>query len=275
MKVAVTNFQKRDVEPYAKLVEDIVTQEFSELSHLFEELRILIGNTDDIRAGLFRKHVEEFLTDTELVSLTKDVFPIRNWAKPPKALIEINLSIFETYEQWKQKLAIRHECCHLLHFEETPAIFFELLKAYPQNYLNPFVRFRNEYCAHLCVTQRYVDDWVLEPPGFPKTMKSPSVLYNITKAKEGTKAAVQLSIANIVHILSVLYLYESLPANLKSKVKKKKKVATGRLADFFKAMRKDLPIDFPTPEKWLAPKDFLSDEAYFEKVHKILALVFS
>jgi hypothetical protein len=274
MKVTVTNFQQRDVEPYVKLVEDIVAQEFSELNHLFDELRILIGNADDIRNGLFWKQAKEFLGNTELVSLTKDVFVIRNWANPPKALIEINLSTFETYEQWKQKLAIRHECCHLLHYEKSPAIFNELLKGYSQNYLNDFVRYMNEYCAHLCVIQRYPNDWMIEPLGFRKTKQSPSVFYNITKAKEGTKAALHSSIKNIVYILSVLYLYESLPPNLKSKVKKKKKVAKKYLADFFKTMKKDLPIDFPPPENWLTPEDFLSSGVYFEKVQKLFALVF-
>jgi hypothetical protein len=95
----------------------------------------------------------------------------------------------------------------------------------------------------------------------------------MTKANKGTKAAFQVSIQNIIHLLSILYLYESLPTGLKSKVKKKKKVATVHLAKFLQAMKTDLRIVLPVPEKWLAPEDFLSSKAYIEKVQKILALV--
>jgi len=273
MRITITNLQKSDVKPYVSLVECIVTKEFAELNKLFGELRILIGNTDDIRNSLFKKGEKEFLGNTELVSLTKEIFVIRNWANPPKALLELNLSIFPSYEPWKQKLAIRHECCHLLNFEENPSIFMELLKKYSHEYLNPLVRSKNEYYAHLCVIKRWPKDWLIEPLGFPKGKQSPSVLYNKTKRNEGKKAALQLCIQNIIHILSVLFLYDGLPKHLKPKVKKKKKAACNYLKDFFRAMKEDLSVSFPSPEEWLTPDDFLHGEVYFEKIQKILMLV--
>jgi len=273
VKITVVNFQKSEVGLYARLVKDIVSQEFSELNHSFDELRIFMGNSDDIRNGLYMKQVEVFLGYTEAVGFGGEVFELRSCANPPKALIGINLSIFETYEKWKQKLSIRHECCHLLHFEREPEEFTRLLKNYPENFLNVLLHFQHEYCAHFCVIHRCPDDWVIEPVGFSKTIQSPSVLYHMTKANKGTKAAFQVSIQNIIHLLSILYLYESLPTGLKSKVKKKKKVATVHLAKFLQAMKTDLRIVLPVPEKWLAPEDFLSSKAYIEKVQKILALV--
>jgi hypothetical protein len=273
VRIAVTNLQKSDVKPYVSLVECIVIKEFAELDKMFGELRILIGSTDDIRSGSFKKEEKEFLGNTELVSLTKEIFIARNWANPPKALLEFNLSTFSSYEPWKQKLAIRHECCHLLNFEENPSIFMEFLKKYSQEYLNPLVKFKNEYCAHLCVIKRCPEDWLIEPLGFPKRMQSPSVLYNKTRRDEGRKAALQFCIQNIIHILSVLFLYDGLPKHLKPKVKKKKKTACNYLNDFFRAMKKDLSASFPSPEEWLTPEDFLHSEAYFEKIQKILTLV--
>jgi hypothetical protein len=273
VKVTVGDFQKKVGEPYRRLVEGIVVSEFPELSRLFEELRVLVGNNDDVENGLFAKQERRFLGDTKLVSITKERFSLRNWANPPRAIIELNLSVFSLYPEWKQKHSIRHECCHLLNFEITPAVVTELLETYRENYVNAFVRFKHEFCAHSCIIQRYPDDWLIEPVGFPRTMPSPKLLYSKTKAQMGTKAAAEVSIQNIVHLLSILYLYGTLPERLKSKVKKKRKMAIRYLGDFYQSVKKDMLVNLPSPEEWLFPKDFLSTEVYFDKIKRLLRLV--
>lgn len=272
-KVTLTNLQKKDVTTYFELAKDVIAREFSELDQLFEEIRVIIGNTDDVRKGLFRREEEKFLDTNELFNITSEIFALENWAKPPKACVEINLSIFETFEPWLQKMGVRHECCHLVHFEDADSIYKEYLKSYSPDCINLFFHYKFEYCAHLCIIRRHPEDWLRKPIRFSKTMQSPSVLYNIKTKNEGKKIALQVCLQNIVHILTILYLYEQVPSSLKPRLKKYRKIALMRLEDFSRIIRRELPGGFPLPREWLSKDDFLSKETYFQKIQKMLARI--
>jgi hypothetical protein len=115
--------------------------------------------------------------------------------------------------------------------------------------------------------------WLKEPIGWSEKTESPSIFYNTKKKTEGQKAAIYWGIPNIVHVLSVLYLYEHIPKSLEYRITKKKDIAEKFLNAFFVEVQKDTSVDLPTPRNWLTPQGFLSEEKYFQKIQSLLNLI--
>ena len=271
MNVSLTNLQSQDVEAHYNMVRGVIETEFPELNEMYDEILIIIGNERDIQNRRFEEVVTKFFGERP-VSLTSQCFPVKMTPHPPKGCIEINLSIFETYAEWKQKFSIRHECCHLLNYEETPTILDELRQRYPMDYLKAFIRYQHEFLAHSCCIQRYPEDWLREPLGFNEAMPSPRVAYREIRERSGRCAAIYFAVQNMVHLLSLLCLYDNVPSNFRPQITRKREIAEGFLKSFFQELQNDAH-SFPPPNGWIGCNEFLKVEGYLRKVQALLSLV--
>ena len=86
-------------------ITNLVKKEEATLSESYTEITIIFGTNKDIQKGRFQSKVKELL-EQEPISLTKQSFEVSNVAAPPKGIIEINLSKYTQFPNWKKKLSI-------------------------------------------------------------------------------------------------------------------------------------------------------------------------
>ena len=189
---------------------------------------------------------------------------------PPTGCIRIDVSRFLNFPEWKQRLSVRNECCHLLHEENTGSTYEELKKKFKPSHLNNFVRYRREYVAHLCIINRWPQDWLNEPVGFGETVE-PVVFYQREVMSKGKDAAIFDAMCNIVRLLSLVFLYESVQTDLAHRLGNRIERHRRYMRYFYRCMRRDMFNRPPQPEKWVTPADFLSEERYFRRINRILS----
>jgi len=79
-------------------------------------------------------------------------------------------------------------------------------------------------------------------------------------------------IQNIVHLITLLKLYESIPDEKKNSIRVKKLNAKKYLRSLYSALCVDYK-KFPQPTDWFSKQDLSSLEAYFQKIEKLLTII--
>ena len=270
MDLILTNLTTEDCSKYLALANDIINNDYRELNDKYASIKVITFRTELTSIKAVDKEVANFLGE-KTVSLTGKAFPIRSTANPPKACLEINVSDFEKFQDWKQRFAIRHELAHLLFNSKPPETLERLISKYGIDKIRPFVRFQHEYIVHRLMIQRWEEDWIKEPIGFNETMPNPAlVASNIRKAK-GQKEAMLFCIQNIVHLLTILELYKIVSKRNKHLLKKKKAVLKKYRLLFINALNVDSK-NFPNLKDWFSEEDFCSEENYFQRIEKLLSI---
>ena len=270
MELSLMNLTNEDVTKYLDYINKIMNESFPELNQKYNAIRLIVFRSNGTENDQSEKAVKDFIGGS-WVSLTGKIFPIRSTANPPKACLEINLSSFELYEDWKQAFAIRHECLHLLIKTETSITLKLLMAKYEVEKIKDYVRFQHEYVVHYNMIKKWPKDWLKEPLGISPSNPNPAITAYNVRITNGRKAAMLFSIEKIVHILTILKLYESIPDELKQLLRSKKTTAKKCLQSFTNALRIDSK-SFPQPSNWFEAEDFLNEEKYFQKIEKLLAL---
>ena len=79
-------------------------------------------------------------------------------------------------------------------------------------------------------------------------------------------------IQNIVHLSTLLKLYEQIADEKKDQVRSKKQLAKKYLKSFKGALKVDSK-SFPEPHLWFDKDDFLTQETYYQKIERLLDLL--
>ncbi len=270
MEISLSNLTNEGVSKYQALVIKIIGQDFPELESKYETVKVVLFRPDSSPLERVKKEVEDFMGGT-CVTLS-DAFSLKTTAKPPKACVQINLTVFDEYPSWKQAFALRHECGHMLLKGEEPKTLTQLISKYGIDKVKNFVRYIDEFEVHNLVITKWENDWLKESVGFGESMPVPSLLaLDIRKAK-GKEEAMLFCINNIVHLLTLLKLYDNISNNNKGLVKTKKQSAKRYLKSFSYALNVDSK-NFPEPRYWFKEGEFFSQELYFQKIEKLLGIL--
>lgn len=250
-------------------IKNLVKKEEPTLSESYTEITIIFGTNKDIQKGRFQSKVKELLGQ-EPISLTKLTFEVSNVASPPKGIIEINLSKYTQFPNWKKKLSILHAVGHLKSSKNVANVFEKLRNYFSFETAKNLVRYQRQYFAHFCVIQNYPEQWLRSPVGFKKNTLSPKTFYLNQKKKYGKQNAVIDAFCNIVHLLSLLDLYKNIPDNLQKKLGNRKENAERFLDDFFSLIQIDTKTVLQHPKKWFEFQDFLYGDKYSNKIIDLL-----
>jgi len=158
----LSNLTTEDVSTYYVLIGKIINEDFSVLSSKISTIKLLIFRFENIVLENVKKEIEEFLGGKVVNVSDNRPITIRFTANPPKACLEINLSTFEKLEDWEQRLAIRHECAHMLLYQQSKTLV-SLLAKYGEEKIKGFIRFYDEYEVHALIIERWMDDWLKNP----------------------------------------------------------------------------------------------------------------
>ena len=270
MELSLTNLTTEDISKYFILVSKIIDKDFPDLKNKYTFIKIIVFRSDRTSSDELEKVVNDFLG--KCISLTGQFFPIRTTANPPKACFEINISIFEKYENWKQAFEIKHECAHLLFKTDQPKTLNHLISKYGVEKITHFVRFQHEYVVHFFMIKKWQEDWLKEPVGFNESMPNPSIAALGVRKSSGRKEAMFFCIQNIVHLMTLLKLYDIIPNDNKRLVIKKKLTAKKYLQSFSNALNVDSK-NFPEPRNWFDAADFSTEEIHFQKIEKLLTIL--
>lgn len=255
------------------ILSDIIENEYSNLSDLYANLFIIIGRSKHVKKGIFEDKIKEIFGESRTrISLDRDPLRVSSVSGPPIACILINNFEYKKFEDWKKLLSIRHECCHLLHPKENGIIFNDLISTYSQKFMGDFIRYRREFCAHLCVIKRTPEDWLTEPLGFTNDIEPPKSVY-ARERNLNQVHAIRMAIKNIVWIVSIQYLYDNIPKELQEKILKKREYNNDLLYEFFNEVQKDTVLELKNPYTWLNQDDFLSSERYYEVIRDLLRTI--
>lgn len=250
---------------------NIIENEYPELSETYNEIVVIIGRNRHIRDNSFQKIIKKSLSPGDnIIELDPGNFDASSLSSPPLGWIKINNNEYKKMEIWKRELAIRHECGHLLHPDENQELRVELNAIYGSDYINNFVKYRREFCAHSSVIQKAPELWLTSPVGFRGDIEPPSVAYKKIKKSSDKKQAIKFALLNIVHILSLQLLYDLLPEEFQDDIKEKRDLNDKYLKEFFKEIQEDTEKELPCPYSLLTIDDFLSTDEYYSKINDLL-----
>lgn len=271
IKLLLSNLTTEDVSNYYDLIGKVIKEDFSELSSKYSTIKVLMFRLENIAPETVKKEIEDFLGGKVLNLSDNQPITIRFTAYPPKACLEINLSTFEKFEEWKQRLAIRHECAHMLFYQQSKTLM-SLLTKYGEEKIKAFIKFYDEYEVHALMIKKWVDDWLKEPVGATDSMPDPAIIAFQIRKSQGKRESMFFEIQNMVHLITLLKLYEMVPNEKKNIIKDKKSNAKKYLRVFANALTVDSK-KFTEPTNWFDKQDLLTLEAYFQKIEKLLTLV--
>lgn len=270
MEYQFVNLTETDVSGFRTLIEKISEEDFPQLNQKYNEMKVVFYNNVTKLNGIVEKEVSDFIGGTP-VSLRKDSSGLRTTSAPPKAFLSVELKTFEAFPIWKKSLSLRHEFAHMLN-KENPKTLSTLLAKYGVSKIGDFVRFENEFGVHLLMIQKWQDDWLKEPIGFKDSMPNPANTALAIRKTKGKKEAMLFCIKYIVHLSTFLKLYDKIADEKKGQVRAKKLRAKKYLQSFAGALRVDSK-SFPEPYRWFDDDDFLTQEAYYQKIEKLLDLL--
>jgi len=271
MDLFLRDLTSKDCSKYMALVKDIIFRDFRELNCKYSSITVITFRAELTSIGIVDKEVSDFMGE-KVVSLTGKDFEIRNTAKPPKACLEINVSRFEKFQDWKQQFAVRHELAHLSFSGKSSKTLERLILKYGIDKIRPFVRFQHEYVAHRLMIERWEEDWLKEPVGFNESMPDPALAaFNIRKTR-GQKEAMFFCVQNIVHLLTLLELYNIVSDHNRQLLKARKTRSKKYKLSFSNALN-TASRKLPDPKDWFSVEDFCSEELYFQRVEKLLSIV--
>jgi hypothetical protein len=271
MDLVLTNLTTENGSKYSALVKDIIDKDFRELNGKYSSFKVITFRAELTSIEVVNKEVSDFMGE-KAISLTGEDFAIRNTANPPKACLEINISMFEKFQDWKQRFAIRHELAHLSFNSKLSETLNRLISKYGLDKIRAFVRFQHEYIVHRLMIKRWEEDWLKEPVGFNESMPNPALAaLNIRKTR-GRREAMLFCIQNITHLLTLLKLY-NIVSNHNRQVSKAKKIRLKKYRlSFYNALNVDSK-NFPDPVDWFNEEDFCSEELYFQKIEELLLIL--
>ena len=196
--------------------------------------------------------------------------PLRNYATPPKACLQINLSLFENLPYWEQKYGLRHECFHISIKENESKTLIRLRLKYDMSKIREFIVFQHEAAVDFKMIKNWQDDWikihVREKIVF---IGNPSIAVLDIRKSRGRKEAMLFCIKNIVRYLLLQKLYDSISNNNKGLIKQNKKIGKKYLQSFSNALNV-YSRNLPEPRNWFDEGDYFSEELYFQKIEKLL-----
>jgi len=245
--------------------------EFEGLSSIYSKITVLAASEDAIKKGFF-EHQEKRIFGEPIIPLTGQTQSLSSSGSPPEGCIKVNLDRFDSFPHWKQMLAIRHECCHLLRASLSSRTLGRLLKVYSFEYLRDIIRYRREFVAHICILKQYPSDWLREPVRIPKTIGSPRTFYRKIKKENGVRAAVEVAISNSIKILSLIYIYEVLAENIvvPAELTKDLQRYKSYLGSWWYQVSKDTDSRIPVVSDVIRVEDFEDEEIFFQKVEGLL-----
>lgn len=110
MELPLTNLTKENVSKYHDLVTGIIGEDFPELRNKYEVIKTIVFRSGNTSPDIVEKEVNDFM-GVPCFAISEVTFPsLRNYAIPPKACLQIDLSLFENFPYWEQKYSVRHEC---------------------------------------------------------------------------------------------------------------------------------------------------------------------
>jgi hypothetical protein len=149
---------------------------------------------------------------------------LRTVSAPPKACLQIELTTFKGFPNWKQSFSLRHEFGHML-YKEYPKTLNDLIKNFGVDTIKDFGRYEDEFLVHLLMVQKWEDDWLKEPVGFNDSMLNPALIALNIRKRDGKKQSMLFCIKNIVHLFTLLEIYANITTEKKSQIEHKKKSA--------------------------------------------------
>ena len=271
MKVSELNLTDRKVVDEIIMIIREVIKEFSEFPEMYEEIVILLASIKQVENGTLDKTLESILGFRVLT--TDKLSPGHGLGVGTKGCLQVILEPFENLSKRIQRFMIRHECGHLL-FPYKPSTSLNFLREkYPGNFLNTLESFQDDYPVHLCMIERYTEDWLEKPLGIRKDVISPRVAYRQEFRKGGVKRAILFAIINSINILRIIYIYKF----LLSKTPELKKRFTSDilryhryLNSWWRCLQKGTNCQLPEPKKIIKPHHFENKESFF---HQILWLL--
>jgi len=187
------------------------------------------------------------------------------------------VEVFDALPRWKKVLCLRHECCHLLDRSGPSPTLEMLMKKYGW-WLTNLVGYRREYMAHLCATERSLDDWLRSPVSIESDI-GPRKLYRRERRTRGVEVAVYNAIDNSVKVLSFVYLFEHLvglphlPGQFREEFQQDLKRYNEYLDSWWHCLQKDVKCKLLSPREWLSSDDFKNEERYFGRISRLVAAI--
>lgn len=255
------------------LIEQAIVR-FTGLSNVYDRITVLVADQHAINSGFFERNEKRLFGKTTM-ALSGKTTAILSASLPPKGCIEINSDKFCSFPEWKQKFAIRHECCHLLEVSPSSTTLQRLVQAYGFEYMRDIIRYRREFVAHICMLKRYPSDWLREPLRIPENIMSPRVFYGKIKRNKGPRAAVEVAISNCIKVLSLVYIYEYLIENVKCSSQLRRDLGRYKsyLQSWWNQVRRDTSNKLPLISDFIQKQDFEDKETFFQKVENLLGLL--
>lgn len=272
MKISELNLTNRkDVDEILMMTRRVI-KEFPELPEMYEEIVILLASARQVENGELDRTLERILGCRVLT--TKKSSPGHGIGVGKKGCLQVILEPFEKRSKRTQRFIIRHECGHLL-FPSKPSPSLNFLRGkYPGNFLSRLESFQQDYPVHLCMIERYTEDWLEKPLGIPKGVTRPRIAYRQVIKQGGVKQAILCAIINSVNILRIIYIYEFL---LSKRPDLKKKLAGDiqryhrYLNSWWHCLRKGTCCQLAEPAKIFKPHHFESREGFFRQILWLLA----
>ena len=272
MKVSELNLtDRKDVGEILMMIREAI-KEFSELPERYEEIVILLASTKQVEDGTLDKTLESILGYR--VWTTDKSSPGHGLGVGTKGCLQVILEPFENLSKRRRSFMIRHECGHLL-FPHKTSISLNILQAkYPRNFLAVLENFQNDYPVHLCMIERYTEDWLEKPLGIRKNVVSPRVAFRQEIRKRGVKQAMFYAIINSINILRIIYIYEFLFSKhpeLKEKFASDIERYHRYLNSWWHCLEKGTNCRLPEPTKILKSHHFENKEDFFSRILWLLA----
>ena len=272
MKVSELNLtDRKDVGEILMMIREVI-KEFSELPERYEKIVILLASTKQVEDGTLDKTLESILGYR--VWTADKSSPGHGLGVGTKGCLQVILEPYENLSKRMQRFMIRHECGHLL-FPHKTSMSLNILQAkYPRNFLAVLENFQNDYPVHLCMIERYTEDWLEKPLGIRKNVVSPRVAFRQEIRKRGIKQAIFHAIINSINILRIIYIYDFLLSKhpeLKEKFTSDIERYHGYLNSWWHCLEKGTNCKLPEPTKVLKPHHFESKEDFFSRILWLLA----
>jgi hypothetical protein len=263
---------------YFSLVKKILS-EFPRLPEMYEEIAILVAYTQHYQNGRANAAISEFLglSGQDKIYTKGDGKPAHCISQGKKGCIQIVVDAFEPLAEWKQAFVVRHEFCHLLQSSSHSSILQLLSKEYPQEWLANLVGYQRDYQVHLCMIERYLQDWLREPLGISKEVMGPRSFYRRVRKTEGVRQAILIGILNSVNVLRIIYLHEHLLTKLRipNALREHFEQNLGRyneyLDSWWRCLQKDIRKTLPAPRELLSRKHFEDEGAFLGQISQLLA----
>lgn len=263
---------------YFSLVKKILS-EFPQLPEMYEEIAILVADTQHYQNGRANAAISKFLglSGQNRIYTKRNCTPAHCISHGKKGCLQIVVDLFRPLAPWKQAFVVRHECCHLLRDPRHSPALQRLSEKYPQDWLESLVGYRRDYQVHLCMIEKYLHDWIREPLGISEDVMSPRSFYRHERKAKGARHAILIGIANSVNVLRIIYLHEQLlsksqiPHAVRKHSEQDLERYNGYLDSWWYCLQKDIEGPLSPPREMLSREHFGDEEAFLGRISQLLA----